>query len=222
MQNCQEYLRTFSSSISPSALAGLPTPTNIVVIGCGDPSLIPFYAETSSCSYPIYADPSRKLYESLGMTSTKSLGPKRPAYQQRSLLSICLESVVQILSRGRRGLQGGDFWQVGGEFLVTGSGESCWCHRMDSTRGHTDVPELRKVLGLDRSEVPVRSKRWSTVSLGDGFGERGSFRRTFSARSKSWGRRRSAENSEQVKHLAEEDEDEKVDSKVPSSEAVRA
>ena len=110
------------------------------------------------------------------MISTKSLGPKRPDYQQRSILSISLESIFQGLMQGRHALKGGDFWQVGGEFLIE-NGEVLWCHRMTSTRDHTEVPELRRVLGLDEARIPLR-KRWS---MGNG-----GVRRSLSMRSPSW------------------------------------
>ena len=179
LQNCQEYLRTLCSSVSQSALSSIRTPTNIVVIGCGSPELIPFYASTSSCHFPIYADPTRKLYQSLGMISTKSPGP-RPNYQQRSLLSISLESIYQGLSRGKQALKGGDFWQVGGEFLLE-DGDTVWSHRMSSTRDHTEVPELRRVLGLEgegarreiRRGLSFRGKSWRSASRGTGIDRKG-------------------------------------------------
>ena len=161
--------------MTAESLAALSPPKKIVVIGCGQPELIDFYAEASSCHFPIYADPTRKLYQELQMISTKSPG-SRPDYQQRSILSISIESIFQGLSRGRNALKGGDFWQVGGEFLIK-DGETLWCHRMSSTRDHTEVPELRKILGLDDgARIPLR-KRWSS---------NGGVRRSLSLRSPSW------------------------------------
>lgn len=48
-------------------------------------------------------------------------------------------------------LKGGDSWQVGGEFLFVKKGENWeveWCHRMKTTRDHTEMGELKKVLGV--------------------------------------------------------------------------
>lgn len=132
-----------------------------MVIGCGQPDLIPFYAETTSCKFPIYADPTRKLYEELGMTHAMGMGQKQPAYVQKSLFSVILQSFYQTISSGRRMLSGGHFWQIGGEFLFE-NGEVTWCHRMQHTRDHTEVPEIRKLLGLD-DEQPPRRKRWSSL-----------------------------------------------------------
>ncbi|MCJ1381832.1 hypothetical protein MMC17_004943 [Xylographa soralifera] len=159
--NCQEYLRTLCSSITPENLLALPTPTEIVVIGCGQPELIPFYAETTSCRFPIYADPTRKLYDELGMTHAMGMGHNSPAYVQKSLFSVIVQSFYQVISSGRRALSGGHFWQIGGEFLFE-NGEVTWCHRMQHTRDHSEVPEIRKQLRLD-DEQPPRRKRWSSL-----------------------------------------------------------
>ncbi|MCJ1432753.1 hypothetical protein MMC27_002110 [Xylographa pallens] len=160
--NCQEYLRTLCASITPESLLALPTPTEIMVIGCGQPELIPFYAETTACRFPIYADPTRKLYDELGMTHAMGMGQKPPAYVQKSLFSVIVQSFYQAISSGRRALSGGHFWQIGGEFLFE-NGDVTWCHRMQHTRDHAEVPEIRKQLRLDDDEQqPSRRKRWSS------------------------------------------------------------
>jgi hypothetical protein len=117
-QNCQEYLRTLSETITPDSLLRLPISTFIAVVGCGDPALIPMYAEATGCPFPIYADPTRKLYAELGMVKTLALG-ERPAYMRKSLFKSSLESIVQGLRQIPKGLatKAGDQRQIGGEFL---------------------------------------------------------------------------------------------------------
>ena len=176
-QNCQEYLRTFASSITPESLAALSPPTEIVVIGCGQPHLIPMYTQETGCPFPIYADPTRKLYHLLGMTSTLNLG-KTPAYMQRSLLSMAVKSFIQELKSGRNMLSGGDFRQVGGEFLFQ-NGKVTWCCRMRNTRDHAEIPVVRQQLGLDDTPAPQR-KRWSAAGIGGGITRRLSNRRPMS------------------------------------------
>lgn len=92
--------------------------TFIAVIGCGDSALIDMYAEATGCPYPIYADPTRRLYQELGMIKTLALG-QRPAYISKSLFKSSLESIVQGVKQIRSGLaiRGGDQRQIGGEFL---------------------------------------------------------------------------------------------------------
>jgi hypothetical protein len=177
-QNCQEYLRTLSSSITPNALLALPTPTFITVIGCGNPDLIPMYTATTKCPFPIYADPTRKLYDYLGMTRTFSLGSK-PAYMHTSVLINSVQSIFQGIGAGKKALKGGDMKQVGGEFLFE-DGECTWVHRMRTTRGHAEVGDVRSLLGLDGARPPPR-RTWShDVKAGK-----------TQRRSLSWGRLRS-------------------------------
>jgi AhpC/TSA antioxidant enzyme len=145
------------------------------------------YQEATSCPFPIYADPTKRLYDELGMTRTLAMG-SRPEYMRKSLLSTMVMSVVQGLKQIKSGgaTKGGDVHQVGGEFLfeplsfatslengvepptpitsLEEDGEDkrvTWCHRMRNTRDHAEIPELREVLGLDGLGIPGRnSKRW--------------------------------------------------------------
>jgi len=118
VQNCQEYLRSLAASITPDALLRLPVSTFIAVVGCGDPGLIDMYAEATDCQFPIYADPTRKLYDELGMV--RSLAPgNKPAYMKKSMLTSAFQSITQGLRQIKTGLmlKGGDQRQIGGEFL---------------------------------------------------------------------------------------------------------
>ncbi|KUI58507.1 Thioredoxin-like protein AAED1 [Cytospora mali] len=116
--NCQEYLRTLAASITPESLLQLPIPTFIAVVGCGDPGLIDMYAAETGSPFPIYADPTRRLYEELGMVKTLALG-SRPAYMRKSLVRSSIDSIFQGVKHIKSGLaiRGGDQRQIGGEFL---------------------------------------------------------------------------------------------------------
>ena len=114
---------------------------------------------------------------------TLALGAEKPQYMQRSMLSVMLQSIIQEFRSGRRMLSGGDFRQVGGEFVFE-DGRVTFCHRMKNTRDHAEIPVVRKQLGLDGQRPPAR-KRWSTNSLGTGLGRRLIERRP------SWGASRS-------------------------------
>ncbi|KAF1849230.1 uncharacterized protein K460DRAFT_404465 [Cucurbitaria berberidis CBS 394.84] len=188
--NCQEYLRTLSSSIKPEDLLALPTPTFITVIGCGRPELIPMYTEATSCPFPIYAEPTRKLYDYLGMTRTFNLGAK-PDYMHTNMLINSVQSIFQGLGTGKHALKGGDFKQVGGEFLFE-NGECTWAHRMKTTRGHAEVTDIRSLLGLDGASPPLR-KRWSHSVKSQDKDKR---------RSMSWGRLRSKSRSAKDKNAS--------------------
>lgn len=118
------------------------------------------YVSASSWPYPAYTDPTRRLYSELGMVRTLALGKKPDYAKGKSLLRISLESIAQGLGHLRTGLavRGGDHKQVGGEFLFQGEegkGEEeeekrvTWCHRMRTTRDHTESDVLRELLGID-------------------------------------------------------------------------
>ncbi|PNY29939.1 Thioredoxin-like protein AAED1 [Tolypocladium capitatum] len=186
--NCQEYLRLLSESITPDALLRLPISASIVVIGCGDPDLIDMYEEASKCPFPVYTDPTRSLYDELGMVKTLALGPK-PAYIRKSLSKTVIDGIGQALRSISSGLtlKSGDKRQVGGEFLFepldlvtpittpadnpvqddgghedNGSIEAkrvTWCHRMRTTRDHAEIPEIMEMLGLDNQGQPIEDKK---------------------------------------------------------------
>lgn len=118
LQNCQEYLRSLSESITPDALLRLPISTFVVVVGCGDPALIDMYVETTKCPFPVYTDPKASLFEELGMVKTLAMGSK-PAYMKKSMTKSIIDSIGQALRSAPSGLalKSGDQRQVGGEFL---------------------------------------------------------------------------------------------------------
>ncbi|KAL8702832.1 MAG: hypothetical protein Q9201_004000 [Fulgogasparrea decipioides] len=182
--NCQEYLRSLSSSVTPDALRSLSPPTNIRIVGCGQPDLIPMYVRETQCPYPIYADPSKALYARLGMTRTLSLGSKSPQYMQYSLPSAMVRAIYQALKAGRDAFRGGDYSQVGGEFVFE-NGQVTWCHRMKNTRDHAEVPEMRRQLGLDGAKPPPRKTFTSGIRRSSS-----QLKRNLSDRRKSWSRSR--------------------------------
>lgn len=77
------------------------------------------YKKETSCPFPVYADPTKKLYDELGMLRTMSLGPTRPEYMRKGFFRANLRSIVQSFKmlKGGEALHGGDYQQVGGEFL---------------------------------------------------------------------------------------------------------
>jgi hypothetical protein len=167
-----------SSSITPESLLRLERSTQILIIGCGQPNLIPFYIKETACPFPIYADPTKNIYDLLGMTRTLSLGTKSPEYIQTSVLVNAIKSIFQEIRAGRNILKGGDFSQVGGEFIFE-KGKVTWCHRMRNTRDHTEIPELQAALEIDGDRPPMR-KRWSA-----------GIARALSDRRRTWSRSRS-------------------------------
>ena len=144
---CQDFLRSLSQTITHDDLKASKPPTSVAIIGCGQPERISDYASDTGCPFPIYADPSRKLYEAFGMPSSLSMGEQRPSYQTRGLLSMTTKSIIQGVSAGTGALKGGNFAQIGGEFLFE-DGSMTWCHRMTNTRNHTEADDLKRLLRL--------------------------------------------------------------------------
>ncbi|KAJ9268715.1 hypothetical protein DTO212C5_5133 [Paecilomyces variotii] len=177
--NCQEYLRSLTSAIpSPSTI---PDGTELIIIGCGSPSLITMYKEETSCPFPVYADPTKRLYRALGMGRTLNLGRNDPEYIHRSLLTGMFQSVVQGVKRLGEGdaFRGGDMRQIGGEFIFEasrdwrfdygkqeGAGSDVdvkvtWCHRMRNTRDHAEIRVICRVLGVECDSDSEKNKSFN-------------------------------------------------------------
>ena len=132
------------------------------------------YKEATACQYPIYTDPSRRLYRIFGMVRTLNLGNRVPRYIRHSFMSGIIQSIIQALKRIYQGdlFKAGDIKQVGGEFLFENTSEVnqtsdanstetsdsnsrvnvTWCHRMANTRDHSEVEVIRRILGVDSSD----------------------------------------------------------------------
>ncbi|KAK8151220.1 AhpC/TSA antioxidant enzyme-domain-containing protein, partial [Phyllosticta citrichinensis] len=146
--HCREFLRALCASITPDALLALETPTFITIVGCGSAKLIPEYAQATGCPFPIFADPAAVLYKKLGMQRSLSLGNKKPDYLSRtSLVQSTVEGIFESIKSGRDALHGGNIKQIGGEVLFEDE-QVTWIHRMKNTRDHSEIQELRRVLGL--------------------------------------------------------------------------
>ena len=107
------------------------------------------YKSETKCRFDLYAEPTRKIYDTLGMTRTLELGQKRPDYFQSGLFTAITQSIYQGIRAGTGALKGGDIKQVGGELLVEDD-KLLWSHRMKNTQDHTEVPEIRQIIGLDK------------------------------------------------------------------------
>jgi hypothetical protein len=156
---CQAYIKALAESITMSEYFHIPIPTKIMIIGCGQPSMINYYRNFTQCPFPIYAEPSRKLFKKLGMNVSVNLGMRPPEYMKGTGTVPWLANQVKNIHRGLRAttepslsvkdvFRGGNIMQIGGEFLFE-DGQVLWCHRMKHYRNHAEVPVLRKLLDLD-------------------------------------------------------------------------
>jgi len=150
---CQSYL---------SELAKVPKEafeaanTNIAVVGCGEWTLIKQYREDTEFPYPVYANPSRKLYQELGLISSLAGPPKDepPKSYIGSVVSIVAKSTWRGLKSPFSSItgKGGSISQLGGDFVL-GPGNHCsFASRMRWVTDHMDVPDLMKVAGVQYPE----------------------------------------------------------------------
>lgn len=144
---CQDYLSALMAAMSPKSLAAAERTTSLIVIGCGQPEAIRDYAANTKCTFPIYADPDRRIYDALGMKASLDMGSRRPKYQSNNTVANAIKSIIQGLSSGANAFKGGNFAQMGGEFLFDDN-RVTWCYRMRNTRDHTEITELSEVLGI--------------------------------------------------------------------------
>ncbi|KAK1009652.1 hypothetical protein LTR91_002792 [Friedmanniomyces endolithicus] len=145
--SCESYVRTLAAHNQLNATPNLHT----ILIGCGQPSVVPSYRDRTRARFPIYCDPDRALYAKLNMTCNLEGGAQKPKYITDSTLSTTLNSFPNVLKSGfnfsSRGFNSGNFSQNGGEWLFV-DGELKWCHIMQRTRDHAEVEELEQILGF--------------------------------------------------------------------------
>ncbi|TID19723.1 hypothetical protein E2P81_ATG06890 [Venturia nashicola] len=146
---CQAYIRLLSKSISLQTYFTLPVPTSITIIGLGSPKLINLYRKITGTQFPIYADPTKKLYKALGMSWSMSMGPRvdytggETEYQWvKNQTKLIMHTPTDLR------LKGGNVFWVGGEFMFK-DGKPVWCHRMKNYRGHTGIDTIKKLLGVE-------------------------------------------------------------------------
>ncbi|KAG8832750.1 hypothetical protein FRC17_000760, partial [Serendipita sp. 399] len=95
--------------------------TRIVVIGCGEWSVIKQYkADSDNYPYEIYAEPTRTIHRELGLiTNIKGPGPGE---KSKSYVPSLLGSTLSSIARGLRHITSttkvGNFSQLGGDFVL--------------------------------------------------------------------------------------------------------
>ncbi|KAI0373012.1 hypothetical protein BV20DRAFT_1014326 [Pilatotrama ljubarskyi] len=146
---CGQYVMQLAS-VRKDALE--EAKTRLIVIGCGDWKLIESYCETTGFSYPMYADPSRTLYTTLGLVEsldrTPAGQPKR-SYLGKSFLGNVVKSIWDGPLKNPQYIgKQGKISQLGGDFIF-GPGETClYASRMKHTEDHVEVADLMKEAGV--------------------------------------------------------------------------
>jgi hypothetical protein len=108
----QEYVSAVSSIIQPSDL--LARDTCLVIIGCGNYSLIKSYVKETGAKYPIYANPSQSLFRSFELTRTLALGENKPDYMSFGVWGGIKKGILNAFKVGSSAFKAGDIKQIGG------------------------------------------------------------------------------------------------------------
>jgi hypothetical protein len=120
----QDYVRSVSHHLTDSVLQTISNtggPVQLMIIGCGDPSLIvPYVSETTGdvAQFPVYSDPDGKLYEKLHMKRTLTNIMRPPVYTHVGFWKSLGMTLRQAWGKGWKGLIGGRWDQNGGRVGV--------------------------------------------------------------------------------------------------------
>ncbi|KAJ5630256.1 uncharacterized protein N7484_010356 [Penicillium longicatenatum] len=147
----QDYVRTLAGQITQSLLDTVPSsakPAQVIIIGCGDPALIGPYMEETSDEFPIYSDPSGKIYETLKMKRSTDGFTDPPPYTSESFSTALGKALKQMWKRGWAGLKGGNWDQQGGEWIFQ-RGKLRYAHRMEGASDHLTAERLCEILSVD-------------------------------------------------------------------------
>lgn len=120
--------------------------------------MIEYYRNLTGCPFPIYVEPSRRVFKMLGMPTTANMGIRTPEYMKGTGTIAWLANQGKTIYAGLRNksehtlslkdvFRGGNILQIGGEFLFE-EGQVLWCHRMRNYRNHAELPIIRKMLEL--------------------------------------------------------------------------
>ncbi|KAG9636352.1 hypothetical protein KCU86_g19755, partial [Aureobasidium melanogenum] len=140
-ESCADYVRALSKAFSPGDLASRSIPTRLTIVGCGSPTFISTYLERTGCKFEIFTDPSRVTYDTLGMTCNLGLG-KKPDYIENSFVGTLIGTANTLMtlttSSGKKSQNGGE--------LIWIDGKVQWTRRMQNTRDHVEIEDLKRVL----------------------------------------------------------------------------
>lgn len=143
---CKEYVK----ALARSTILTDASKVSLVIVGPGQAAGLEHYKDqVDRPPFAFYADPELELYHALGVTKRSlDLGDaskdKIGSHHQQSFARNLLGSVTEIVKSGSLALKGGDFKQLGGEFVWDQDGKPVLAHRMKHTRDHTEVSVIEQ------------------------------------------------------------------------------
>ena len=145
---CKEFVR----ALAQSTILTDSSRVSLIIVGPGQAAGLEHYKEqVNNPPFEFYADPDLRLYHALGVTRRNlELGnaqkDKIGSHHKESFTSNFLSSVGEIVKSGTLALKGGDFKQLGGEFVWSKEGEPVLAHRMKHTRDHSEISDLEQAV----------------------------------------------------------------------------
>lgn len=109
--------------------------------------IVPYMEETTD-EFPIYSDPSGRIYDKLQMKRTTAFSDP-PPYAELSLGSSFVKCMKQMWKRGLAGFKGGNWDQQGGEWIFV-DGKLRYAHRMEASNDHLTADRLMDILKMDQ------------------------------------------------------------------------
>ncbi|KAJ5605177.1 hypothetical protein N7510_010331 [Penicillium lagena] len=138
-------------TITTIVIFGNAKPAQVIIIGCGDHSVIVPYTEETTDAFPIYSDASGKIYEQLHMKRTLEGFTTPPPYAPESFTSALAKYVKQTTKNLIAGLKGGPLDQQGGEWIFH-RGKLRFSHRMEAVNDHLSAERLLDILRTDQGQ----------------------------------------------------------------------
>lgn len=138
---CKEFVR----ALSHSSLLTDPTRVSTIIVGPGQASgLAAYKASVNNPTVQFFADPELELYHALGVTKRSLELGDGGSHHKESFAKNLFSSVGEIVKSGSGALKGGDFKQLGGEFVWSKEGEVVFAHRMRHTKDHSELSALEE------------------------------------------------------------------------------
>ena len=107
--------------------------------------MISTYAKDTGCLFPIYVDPTRATYDTLGFVTNVQAGESKPKYLVQSTVANVFTSIMSGLMSGSKALSGGKMSQDGGEYVWV-DGKLVYSHIMQNSSDHLEIEDLEKIL----------------------------------------------------------------------------
>ncbi|KIM32203.1 hypothetical protein M408DRAFT_326845 [Serendipita vermifera MAFF 305830] len=144
---CKMYVEELAK-VPKSALDAAGT--RIVVIGCGESSLIKMYKEDTHFPYEIYAEPTRALHKTLGFGQNLSgaKGDERRGRYVKNVFATSMADTWHALKNIGLFSKSGNVAQIGGDLVIGPGLHVTYGRRMRNSQDHVDVPELMQEAGV--------------------------------------------------------------------------